>query len=330
MLKSIYKIFTFLTLLLCFTLKHGNAIHEELYDSSHILHTALSSNTPHKFISIDKSIFYSHPNPSIKPSVDWSNIVFMINIYNSYVQDRMIEAHFNTWLRHVGEGLDVVYITDADDNRSFKEILPLISNSKATFHLYKSPAKKEGKHLKFKVIDGFRHVAEKNFRSKKKFFIKMDYDNYLVSERLLNYLNGIYFQTYPKPVHFGRARCFPVCFTEGGFYGFNDIGFSAVVNYFKDNPGIATGEHFDIQDRKMKVSMLAEDFMVSYVYREATLFPLIDGPFVSKRLPIDVTRLELFHYVKKYDGISFHAFKYPNLLYHCESYFYSSNGTMRF
>jgi len=332
-LLKVVGLFTLITISSCLRLRRRNiyAIDEYLSDDSVLsdsstLHVALSKsqfNRNHAFNDI--SLFYGESSTSfkIKPPIDWSNIVFMIYIYSSSEQDRMVEAHFNTWLRHIGEGADVVYITDADDSRSVEEILPFAQSATATFHLYKSPAPKEGKHLRFKVIDGFQHVAEKKFKFKKNFFIKMDYDNYVVSDRLLAYLNSLHYQTYPKPVHFGRSNCYnTICYTEGGFYGFNNVGFRALVHYFEEYPGIATGEHFKFQN-EMKLLMQHEDFMVSFVYRDATQYPMIHAHLYTRNFGSNPTTLKVTSYLKHMsEGIAFHGFKDPNLLYESENFFF--------
>jgi len=314
-----------------FTLRNSFAINEELYNSSNSLHVALSPIRYKNFPSIES--FYGNPNLSLESSIDWSNIVFMIHIYNSYDADRIFKIHFNTWLKHVGRGADVLYITDYDDDRPVYEIFPPeVNNIEATCHLHRSPARKDGNHLRFKVIDGFIYALEKKYTFEKKYFLKMDSDNYFNAERLLAYLNNLHIETYPKPVHFGRANCFPICYTEGGLYGFNHVGFTALVEYFKDYPGITTFQHFNFPDKVMNKTMLHEDYMVSYVYREATQTPMIHAPLILKikRFNEQTTRKEFSEFLTwRHDGISFHPFKYPILFYECENFFYFPNGTFR-
>jgi len=142
----------------------------------------------------------------------------MIFICDKSSENNLIQAHFKTWLMHVGKGADIVYITDIDDARTLHEILPDEGNVNATCHIYKSPAQKEGKFLRFKVIDGFQHVLAKKFNSTKKYFFKMDSDTYLMPDNLLAYVNDLHEMTYPKPVLFSNTRCERwFCFGDGSF-----------------------------------------------------------------------------------------------------------------
>ena len=114
-------------------------------------------------------------NSKLLPNVQWSDVVLMIFMYNDEKIDKLIEGHFETWLRRVGEGADIVFITDSDDVRSDNSILPLAKSITATSHVYRSSAANEGKHLRYKVIDAFRYVGE-TFKDKK-FFLKLDTGN---------------------------------------------------------------------------------------------------------------------------------------------------------
>jgi len=271
----------------------------------------LSTEWPWKFTM---DVMHRNKNQLLDYDVDWSSTVFIIFIYDDRKIDNLIKAHFKTWLKHLGEGADVVYITDIDDMRTLNEILPEADKIKATCHLYKSGAEKEGKRLRFKVIDGFRHVAEK-FSSTKKYFFKMDSDTYLVTEHLLAYLNDLHKRTYPKPVLFGRVNHRHLfSYADGSLYGFNNFGFDAVNQYFKVHKSWIT--LFKTHDL-----LSHEDALVTYVYRVATQIPVIHNPLIF-------THKNPFYAVKDI-GISYHKTN-PNHFMTYEDRFYSLDGKKRY
>jgi len=277
--------------------------------------------------STDWTIMYKIMDPS-NYDIGWSSIVFIMNIYDSLETNELLVAHFDTWLRHVGEGLDIVFIVDADDTRSFDEILPYANKTNATCHVYKSPAKKEGKRLRYKVIDGFRYVGDKKFGSSKKYFFKMDTDTFVVPHYLLAYLNDLHEKTYPKPVQVGwgnHCQKF-LCYADGSFYGFNDIGFAAVNQYFMEHPDLEKIRNFpgfNLLDPKImeifKRLATHEDFLVSYAYREATKIPMIHNNFIRTH---DLG-------ISKEKGLSFHRVKDPSHFHEYEKRFYFYNGTLK-
>jgi len=277
--------------------------------------------------STDWNLTYSIMDPS-SYDIGWSNIVFIINIYDSLETNELLGAHFDTWLRHVGEGLDIVFITDSDDVRSINEILPYTNKTNATCHVYKSSAKNEKKRLRYKIIDGFRHVGEEKFDSSKKYFFKMDTDTFVVPHYLLAYVNDLHEKTYPKPVQVGfgnHCRRF-LCYADGSFYGFNDIGFAAVNQYFVEHPSpekIRLYPSFNLlsDDKVYEFRLLAqhEDFMVSYVYREATKIPMIHNHLITTH----------DHGITNKNGLSFHRVRDPSHFHEYENRFYFRNGTLK-
>lgn len=259
--------------------------------------------------------------PSLPYNVNWSNIVIIIFIHNSPEIDNIIRAHFDTWLKHVEEGVDVFYVTDADDSRSFDEILPGAASTKANLHVYKSPAEKDRNFLRFKMIDGFRHVGEQKLDSKK-YFIKLDSDTYFIPENLLAYLNDLHGRTYPAPIHFGFQNCSCGCYTEGAFYAFNDVGFTSINQYFNDHPEISKVELLNVRDdAKLWKFMHHEDFLVSYVYRHATKFPMISNPLIHSH--------DNEHPFQKRYGIAYHKVKQYSRYMEYENFFYFEDGTKR-
>lgn len=261
----------------------------------------------------------------------WSDIVIFIIIHNDVNVDRLIKAQFNTWMKHAEAGLDVVFITDKDDPRSFDEILPDAEGVAPNFSVYKSPAKFDGKHIRFKVIDAFRKVVDLYEHSNKKFFFKMDVDTYLVSENFLSYVSRLNNESQGIPVHVGKLMCRheEICHAAGSFYGFNKIGIEALNKYFIDNYEEITSKEYNVFVDKGAghyVNMFVhEDVMVSYAFRKATNVPAIfhgtfnqygfmkDGIGESENAP----------------GVCFHQLKDPNQFYEHEYFFYDKGGNLR-
>jgi len=250
-------------------------------------------------------------NYKMLPNVKWSDVVLMIFMYDNSKIDDLISAAYETWLKRLGAGVDVVFVTDGTDQRSDDSILPLSNSIEANSHVYRSPVKNEGKHLRHKVIDSFRHVGE-TFKDKK-FFLKLDTDTFVVAGNLLEYLNELYYKSYPKPVYFGYAVC-PyfvdkcdsllqcMCYGAGSGYGFNAAGFQAVNSYFAENPDIVTEQHKHPRyDRNLIVH---EDYMMGVAYARAT-----DGfPLVHNRLmfPYPFDRYGPGFLATKRNAVSYH------------------------
>lgn len=332
---SVLAIFVLILLLLkSDTVKNARLLgndYYQIYDvigiSSIYEHKGLST-TVDAFYGISKSNSWFFSLDSSSYEIDWSNIVFIMCIYESLETNKLLKAHFDTWLRHVKEGADIVFIADVNDARSIEEILPDANKIKATCHIYKSSAKDDGKRLRFKVLDAFRYVAEKQFNFTKKYFFKIDTDTFIVPDYILAYVDKLHEKTYPKPVQFGWANgCGLFCYADGGFYGFNDIGFAALNQYLIEHPDIdkiIESPHFSKYDRRwryesFKQGMLHEDFMVSYLYREATQMPMVHNPLFRTHIVGISSR----------NGMMYHRVKNPLHFYEYENRFYSWEGKLK-
>merc|ERR1711862_82813 len=211
-------------------------------------------------------------------NVDWSNVVILMIMHESASVDSLITGHFETWLKHTGEGLDIVFITDDTDKRSDEDIIPDASNFLGKTHIYRSPAQFDDKHIRFKVIDSFRQVEEM-FKDdeEKKYFIKIDTDTFPIAENLLSYLNKLDGPTEEQPVLFGKGVCSPkdLCYAAGALYGMNKLALHALNNFFAKNPELhLETTHVVGKGRNL---MVHEDYMTSYAYRRATGYPIISN-----------------------------------------------------
>eukprot|EP01135_Chromosphaera_perkinsii_P011986 Nk52_evm1s2561 gene=Nk52_evmTU1s2561 len=109
--------------------------------------------------------------------INWSDIVIGIPTYQNVNQTRIVHAQLQTVFSHVQDaGLDLVIVTDQGDTRTDEEILtkPIsekmqkkiksISDSDSfafpSVHVYRSEAKQEGIHARFKVIDMFSYLLK--------------------------------------------------------------------------------------------------------------------------------------------------------------------------
>lgn len=217
-----------------------------------------------------------------KEDVAWSNVVIMILIMESEKTDALIQAHFDTWLKHAGEGLDVVLVTDVDDGRLKEEIFPNEMEVKPKVHLYRSATMKEGKHARYKVLDGLRYTMELfEDRKDKKYFFKMDPDAVLNSRNLLLFLSKLNMVVEDLlPVYFGFAMCHDqvtkICHGAGAIYGMNRIALHAVNTYVKEHVGF-------FESLEETETLMHEDFMIAYVVKHATGMPVINcGSFYSE------------------------------------------------
>lgn len=158
----------------------------------------------------------------ILPQINWIDVVITILIVNDEIQSDLLSAHFQTWMRREGKGLDVVLVTDTDDPRADNEIVPAPEAVLPRVHLYRSPARKEGKHARFKVIDSLRFTREK-FESTKTYFLKMDPDAVLMAQNLLGFLQQLNLVVGQNdPAFFGLAMCHDInagiCHAGGALY----------------------------------------------------------------------------------------------------------------
>lgn len=191
--------------------------------------TSASNETP-KCLSFLTSNKYGCPSisefrnnremPFRRPAdeIEWKNVVIFMIIGNNEQNDRLIKAHFDTWLNHVGDGLEFWFVTDSDDERSLEDIIPEKRNNKIKYRLHRSNSENDGKHIRFKVIDSFRHLNKVYLKDRSKtFFYKMDTDTYLLPENLLSYTNKLNNEAQGLPVHVGRLMCVHknVCHASG-------------------------------------------------------------------------------------------------------------------
>jgi len=211
-------------------------------------------------------------------SVEWSNIVVLMIMHESPAVDSLINGHFETWLKHTGEGLDIVFITDDTDKRPDEEIVPDAANFLGKTHIYKSPAQFDDKHIRFKVIDSFRQVEEMFKDDKeKKYFIKIDTDTFPIPENLLAYVNKLDGPTEEQPVLFGKGVCSPkdLCYAAGALYGMNKLALHSLNIFFAKNPELhLENSHVVGKGRNL---MVHEDYMTSYAFRRATGYPIISN-----------------------------------------------------
>ena len=56
--------------------------------------------------------------------INWSNVVAIITTNNGEASNKILETIFKTWVPYLGDGADILLVTDEDDNRADDEILP--------------------------------------------------------------------------------------------------------------------------------------------------------------------------------------------------------------
>lgn len=267
--------------------------------------------------------------------ISWSNVVVIIPTYNDEKTNGLVEAGLKTWMRHLGDGADIVLVTDDDDARTDDQILPPIDEGegvnrmKSNIHIYRSNALKEGRRTRYKVMDAFNYVYTKfgaGNESQKQIFLKVDTDSYMIAENVLDAMVKIQKETYPLPVEFGRGVCLTVdtCYSHGGMYGFNRSGLKLVLSYVSDHP--------DIYQKLVKNQlnednlMNHEDYFTSYVFKEASGgYPIINMLGVSESL----MRLKQPYKKVGRPFYSIHNVKDPNDFYGLQHIFYHDNCTMK-
>merc|ERR1719362_2472957 len=93
-------------------------------------------------------------------------------------------------MRHLGDGADIVLVTDDDDARTDDQIVPPndegANRMKSRIHIYRSSAEKEGRRTRYKVIDAFNYTYTKFDESQKQVFLKVDTDSYIIAENVLD------------------------------------------------------------------------------------------------------------------------------------------------
>lgn len=217
--------------------------------------------------------------------VTWSNVVIYLLTFNSKQPNRLLQAQFNTWIKLVNdEGLDIVIVTDEDDERTYDEILPDANNVKPTIHLYKSPAKKEGALTRAKSVDAMSYIYKNFIKNKKggenvkQYFLKVDSDTLVIPENLMLCLQKLDGIVSLLPADFGKVNCFAkeqdICYTAGGFYGMNAIGFEASYRYIQSHPSMYNEQIVSFLNGQNLNAH--EDFFISYAFRKATGYPAIN------------------------------------------------------
>ena len=177
--------------------------------------------------------------------IKWNNIVIIMMIYDNEAVDQLIQAHFNTWIKHLCQDmeeeedqgfLDIVFVTDTCDKRSDGEILAINNNDSnirrdIRVHLHRSNARNEGNRARYKAIDAFQYAYDTFSSSSsydKKYYLKIDSDTLIVPQNMIYFLNDLNKATLGDKaaskddnpvVHFGAKHCFDteICWTQGNY-----------------------------------------------------------------------------------------------------------------
>lgn len=259
----------------------------------------------------------------------WSEIVIIITMYQNDMQDKLIRKSFSTWLKQVGRGAHIVFVTDASDTRSMQEIFSgFDKKTQATVRLFKSSAKNEGYRLRYKIIDSLRMISENyndNNDTNKKFFIKIDTDTFVMPEHLLSFLQRVTDVVQNDPVLVGKAVCSSkdFCYVGGAMYGFNKDGLDKTYDYLSKNPNMMNESHSHLHLKDVNL-MEHEDYMVSHAFRMAT-----GNPVVSSQ--------QIYNHGIERDGygtkdnvpLCYHRIKAPRLYTDYYTLFYNDDGKLR-
>jgi len=279
----------------------------------------------------DASVFYNAltktEDRSDVNALDWSNFVIIMLIHDSAEVDKLIDAHFSTWMKRVNGWLDLVFVTDVDDKRTSLEVLPRCKEVTINCHLYKSSAQDDGKHIRYKVIDSLKYV-ENAFKdnTEKKYFLKMDTDTFIIPDTLLDYTRKLHSETSNNPLQFGWGCCYTkeLCYAAGSFYGFNKVGLEALNSFMSKNQESMFKEvhaPFRFQHKNL---IEHEDFMMSLAYRRATNIPVVSN---RRMFPHLIERSGLGTIDKP--PISYHKIKDPKLFVVYDALFYGEDGNLR-
>jgi len=253
--------------------------------------------------------------------LSWSNVVIVVLFYDYILDTNLVGEHFNSWINDMDEGLDIVFVVDKDDKRSDEEILPFRDNAKPSIHLHRSSVQvKDGKAVKYKMIDALWFVEKKFGKNENKhFYLKLDPDTFLIPEKLMNFMSELFMATHPQPVDFGRSACFmtDMCFSQGGLYGFSRSGLLATVEYMKRN---VKEMHTEIIHRKWNYNLMDhEDFVTSYIFRRATGYPVVSVPEIGENF-------NKFKPPFPYTPISIHLVKFRKEYKKLHETFYDHEG----
>jgi len=291
------------------------------------------NNDQHLFLEDEPSKFekfYPKDKIVVPPThLTWGNVVIIMMTFNDPKESSMVQRHFDVWISRMPKELDIVFVTDDDDLRSYEEILPNACNVKPTIHLHKSLQKNEGAKARSKTIDSFSYAYErfKNIDSKQ-IFLKVDPDTFLITENLLEKIKEVYEKTFPLPLEFGRVDCtrHGNCFTLGASYGMNKIAVEKMFRYLQNNDKLLQNPSFEDKSR-----LLDEDFFMSYLFQRATGYPIIHVSGMSIRLfarkyHIRGPREEEWKRTKSH--ITIHLVKSPDDFAMLENFYYDT-GRLR-
>lgn len=278
-----------------FTFRNKSSVHrrlnEKVSEELSLLERKQRKGTNKAMIN-DKEVKNIYKTEERKDSgaskIGWSDVVIVMLIYDRYSVNELIQANFGTWMKRTGAGLDIVFVTDANDGRTANEILPNAGNIEANVHICRSKKMQDGKRARAKVMDALFYVYDKFKDSDKKMFLKLDPDAYIRSERLLQAMNKVYAIAGDKPVDFGYALCqTESCYSEGGLYGMSKEGLRLSLECIQTHPNLFTDFIPSIVDGSKNL-LGHEDYFTSYVFWKATQYPVmhlsdISVNFVTKQ-----------------------------------------------
>ena len=208
----------FLPLLLLITIPFGYSNFDQEKDEAVPMSVMLNSD--------EMKIAYNSRRESgylrAQSEINWSNVVVIIPTFNGEKSNILLKSILKTWITRLGEGADVLLVTDKDDDRTNIEIVPPEYRNaiKAKVHIYKSPVQ-EGNRMRYKIIESFKHAAQMFMGDRnKQIFLKINADSYVIAEHVLEMIQSIHYQTNPTPVLFGNVACNPTCHASGGMLHF--------------------------------------------------------------------------------------------------------------
>merc|ERR1711902_2564 len=119
----------------------------------------------------------------------YMNLIVVMLTHNDPVANSLIQAQFNTWIKRVGRGLDLVIVTDVHDERLDEEIAPIEKYPWLNIHIYRSDAPHESNRARAKVLDAFFYVQNKYKDDHQKLYIiKADPDSFILPHALIREL----------------------------------------------------------------------------------------------------------------------------------------------
>ena len=269
------------------------------------------------------------------PKFHWDNVVILMLIHNNDDVTNLLQSHFDTWISSMPKELDILFVTDKSDNRTYHQIFPNAKNVLPTIHLYKSAAaNNDGKKVKLKMIDSLKYIYAKFKNWNKKLqIVKIDTDTFIIPENLIKTLQDIHNKTYPYPTNFGRIDCqtyygYNRCYTVGGSYGISKVGIGAFLQYY-DNPNCYDCKRPILRKHN---PMTDEDYFMSLTYQNATCLPSVHVSGMSIRL---YKREYYFHGPEENEWdttnrhITIHLVKSSIDFAMLQKFYYFDNGTLR-